>query len=515
MKKGFYSMAAGALCAVFLLAGCQPTPEVAAVVQKNDGSFEKAVSETAAAPYETPARYENELQGAGGVSIRFAADVETSGLAAYPVYSVRPAFFTQEQIDNVLDVLLDGGTLYENNTEQRSRDEIQRDIDYYTEELAACGDNPEFANIAETYKQFLKDLMIEYESASEQLDLKEANRKLEFNENDPQLVDFYGEREEVDFGDDGKAIRYVWTDEALRRAEADGNTCVTGVFWKELGGKTTKMQFVASNRAKGTANGLESNLYCELYGGGIPRVPTELTQEEAEKIARDALVQMKIDAVQVSAQREAVLDWEENEDGYQDPIDRGAASYTITFKHNVPDTVQRSISPAHLYVVEDDFAARVPNELITVRVTGDGIVGFSWNNPMEVAEVENKNTPLLPFEEVMRRMEEQVKNVTANLSMGDPESDRQRVQIDELVLSYLMTRKPNSTDEYYFIPVWDALGNVFYHYADDYPDNTSNHYIVDENRDRPEYNMDEFWGQQPVSLTTISAVDGSVIMRSW
>ncbi|CAK7071833.1 MAG: hypothetical protein DELT_03162 [Desulfovibrio sp.] len=112
-------------------------------------------------------------------------------------------------------------------------------------------------------------------------------------------------------------------------------------------------------------------------------------------------------------------------------------------------------------------------------------------------------------------MEEQVRNVTANLSMGDPESDGQRVQVDRLTLSYLMTRKPDSTDEYYFIPVWDAVGNIFYHYADDYPDNTSNHYVVDENRERAEYNMDELWGQQPVSLVTLNAIDGSVVKRSY
>ncbi|WP_066685888.1 DUF6034 family protein [Christensenella intestinihominis] len=512
MRKYLSIVCACILSAAFLLAGCQPTPEKRAVVQKNDGSFEKAVGETADTPYETPARYENELSGAAGVSIRFAADVEPSGLAAYPVYSVRPAPFTQEQVDSVLDVLLGGETLYENNTEQRSRDEIQRDIDYYTEELAACGDNPEFADAAATYKQWLKDFMVEYENAPEQVDLKEAERTLKFNENDLSLQAHYGEEQPTE--NEGET-RIALTEEGKRRAEADGNTCVTGVFWKELGGKTTKMQFVATNHMGELGNGMDSSLYCEPYESGIPQVPTSLTQEEAEKIARDALAQMEIDAVPVSTQREAVIDWEDNEDGTADPIDRGAACYAVTFRHNVPGTVQRSIFPANMHGEEEDFAAHVPNETIVVRVNGDGIVGFSWDNPMEVAEVENENTPLLPFEEVVQRMEEQVRNVTANLSMGDPESDGQRVQVDRLTLSYLMTRKPDSTDEYYFIPVWDAVGNIFYHYADDYPDNTSNHYVVDENRERAEYNMDELWGQQPVSLVTLNAIDGSVVKRSY
>lgn len=512
MKKRLNTICVCALCAAFLLAGCQATPEKRAVVQKNNGSFEKTAGETAGLPYEAPARYENELAGAAGVSIRFAADVEMPGLSAYPVYSVRPALFTQEQVDRVLDVLLEGETLYEDNTQQRSRDEIQHDIDYYTKELEACGDNPEFAAAAETYKQWLKDFMIEYENAPEQLDLKEAERTLKFNENDPNIVMFYGEQQPME--NEGE-YQTVLTEDGKKRAEAAGNACVTGVFWKEIGGMPTKMRFVASNHMTGMGNGLESNLYCEPYASGIPQVPASLTQEDAEKIAQDALEQMGIDAVLISAQRDVILDWEETEDGAFGFTDRGAACYTVTFKHNVPGTLQRGVSPANQYAEEYDFAARIPNETITVRVNSDGIVGFSWNNPMEVVAVENENTPLLPFEEVSQRMEEQIKNTTASLSMGDPESDGQRILVDRITLSYLMTRKPDNPDEYYFVPVWDACGNIFYHYPDDYPDNTSNHYVVDENRERAEYNMDEIWGQQPVSLVTLNAADGSVINRAY
>ena len=68
MKKRLNTICVCALCAAFLLAGCQATPEKRAVVQKNNGSFEKTAGETAGLPYEAPARYENELAGAAGVS---------------------------------------------------------------------------------------------------------------------------------------------------------------------------------------------------------------------------------------------------------------------------------------------------------------------------------------------------------------------------------------------------------------------------------------------------------------
>ena len=510
-KRRKIVLLAPALAALFVLTACQPTPEKQAVVQKNNGAFEDALNTAASAPYEAPARYESETEGGGGVSIRFAADVETPGFAAYPVYSVRPAAFTQEQVDNVLNVLLDGETLYENNTEQRSRDEIQYDIDYYTAELEACGGNPEFESSVETYKEWLKKFMVEYENAPEKLDLKEAERTLKFNEKDPNIQMYYGEEQP---GENEGEFQMVLTEEGKRRAEAEGNTCVTGVFWKEFGGKAVKMQFVAANYANGIYDRPESTMYCEAYTGGIPQVPTNLTQEEAEQAAKDILAQMKIDATLVSAEREIIIDWEDDDDGFGDPIDRGTACYTVTFKHNVPGTAQKDLSPANLYEEDENFAARIPNEKIVVRVNGDGVVSFSWNSPMEVSAVENESAPLMPFEQIAQRMEEQLKNVTANLSRGDPESDGQRVLADKLMLSYLMARKPDGADAYYFIPVWDVCGNVFYHYPDDYPANTSNHYVLDENRERADYNMDEIWGQQPVSLITLNAIDGSVIKRA-
>ena len=85
--------------------------------------------------------------------------------------------------------------------------------------------------------------MIEYENAPEQLDLKEAERTLKFNENDPNIVMFYGEQQPME--NEGE-YQTVLTEDGKKRAEAAGNACVTGVFWKEIGGMPTKMRFVLS-----------------------------------------------------------------------------------------------------------------------------------------------------------------------------------------------------------------------------------------------------------------------------
>ena len=70
---------------------------------------------------------------------------------------------------------------------------------------------------------------------------------------------------------------------------------------------------------------------------------------------------------------------------------------------------------------------------------------------MEVVAVENENTPLLPFEEVSQRMEEQIRNTTASFSMGDPESDGQCILVHRITLSYLITRKPDNPDRILFL----------------------------------------------------------------
>ncbi len=505
-----------ALCAAVALtagmAGCQPTPEKEAVVQKNTGAFENAVAVSTAGPYEAPARYESELTGADGVSIRFVADVELPALEKYPVYSARPVALTQEQVDNVLNVLLDGETLYENNTEQRSRDEIQRDIDYYTRELEACGDDPQFADSAATYRQWLKEFMIEYENAPETLDLKLAERTLQFNENDPEVLIYYAEAQS---GGVEEEVSPVLSEEGKQRAKADGNECVTGVFWKDFGGKSTKMQFYASNKGTGLFGRAESKLYYRPFAGEVETPSTDLTPEEAERQATELIKQMKIDAELVDVSRAANFEWIDNEDGTVDTIDKGTAHYEITFRHRVPDTVHKNVSAAHWMIEQDaSYIYPVPNERITVRIGENGVTGFSWGEPMEVVTLENENTPLLPFEQIAQRAEAQLKSLSAGVSfLSGGDSDSQRIEVDRFTLSYLMTRKENATDEYHFIPVWDVCGNVFYHYPDDYPDSTSNHFVLDENRERAEYVIDEQNDNTPISLVTINAIDGSVIER--
>lgn len=506
MKKGLGICAALMLCAG--LVGCQPTPDKQAVVQKNAGAFESAVAASATEPFEAPAHYESEIMGAEGITIRFDADVELPDLERYPVYSVRPTAFTQKQVDDVLNVLLDGATLYENNTEQRSRDEIQRDIDYYTPELEACADDPAFADSAASYREMLKDLMIEYENAPETLNLKEAERTLQFNENDFELAIAYGERQPTE--KEGE-FQVVLTEEGKKRAQAAGNECVTGVFWKDVGGKPTKMRFYAANRVSPSMDRVDSTMLFEEYAG-LPFRVTDLTQEKAEQIAAEALARMNIDAELVFAQRHAVYDWSENGDGTSDPIDLGTGYYMLTFKRRMPGTTQKHLAVAHEYgdYSQESFSPPLPAESITLTIDGNGISSFMWTDPMEVSVVENENMPLLPFEQAAERLEGQIKNVTAGIGRADTDSDAQRVVVDRLVLSYMMAQKPDSADEYYFIPVWDACGDVRFHYPEDYPDGTSNHYILDENRERGDQGQLD---GPPVSLVTINAIDGSAIKR--
>jgi hypothetical protein len=136
------------LMAALVLSACQPTPEKAAVVGKNDGKLEKKLQQTqppeaTTVPYEVPERLDMEIEGLPeGYSIIFNAGVEIPDQDTWPVYTVEPAAITQEQADAIRTALIGEAVLYKPG-EYRSREEIQHSIDYYEEELAGSEGYPE------------------------------------------------------------------------------------------------------------------------------------------------------------------------------------------------------------------------------------------------------------------------------------------------------------------------------------------------------------------------------------
>jgi hypothetical protein len=207
---------------------CQPTPEEKIIVSKGDGKLEDIIAgepapmETAL-NYQVPERLEYDLVGSDDFKVQVKADVTMPDAKTYPVMSAKPDTITQQQADLIVTALLKGKTLYKPTMEQ-DKSQIQARIDYYNRELEFSTTKEE----KEVYQGFFTDLMEDYEKAPDSIPMESANTKLVFNKDLPQLTDRYGTEEEAMLNGE-PVTRYVWTEEALHKAEADGWKGIYGV----------------------------------------------------------------------------------------------------------------------------------------------------------------------------------------------------------------------------------------------------------------------------------------------
>lgn len=503
MKK---TMSARTLACILLIlfavsiSACQPTPEKPAVVGKNDGKLEQKLEqkpppEATAEPYEAPERIDMELEGLPeGYRVVFSADVEMPDQNTWPVYTVEPAAITQEQADAIRTALIGDTVLYKPG-EYRSREEIQRSIDIYERELANSKGYPELIG---SYQKILKDLYAEYERTPENIVLEKADTNFAFME-DRLMPELYGGKE-VETEDGG--FRYVWTDEARSRAIQAGCESIYGVCWTEDG---RKMEFSAGN------GDVFSGLSFGAAEGNLKNNPgVTYTLEEAEARGEALLKAIGLDFVLVAAETQPNV--EENEQGGF--VEDGMKWHALMYRRNIEGALQDDITSWVDQDVGEDFRPPVRSEKITITFDDYGVNMFSWGGPLRLAAQDNANVGLMPFEEALSRIEQQLKSQTIWKSYDDSEAkwiDERRVEINKVSLSYLQVAKKDSINSYYLIPVWNVCGDMYYHYKSDYPTGQSDTYILDENFERNVWRSR--YDKKDYSIATINAIDGSVVER--
>lgn len=130
-------------------------------------------------------------------------------------------------------------------------------------------------------------------------------------------------------------------------------------------------------------------------------------------------------------------------------------------------------------------------ELITLVIHEDKVVGFTWQDPYEIGGVLQDTVKLLPFEQIMN-----IFGAIAPLSVQHTENDTGRESeanngmcINEIRLGYMPVLQKDNPNQWELRPVWDFVGWRI---------------LPRETYDWPCY-----------SLMTIDAIDGTVIDRSY
>jgi hypothetical protein len=476
MKKSFKAVIV-LLLVISLLAGCQQTPDNPIVIEKdNDGWQDYAASEESIPPTDVPSKYTADLS-LDRLDVTIDANVEIPEESIFPIYLVRQRLFTQEDADRIMSVLLGDAELYA-ETNVRTKEFLQQSIDSYAKQLQdeVSDDSREF------YQEQIKALMAEQESAPDNSTLTPASRTLEFIPTD-DLLGSYGEET-----DDAPL---AWTEEAKHRAEADGNTAITGISFLPAG----KMRLSILNN---TETGSSVRF---LFANDEDLVNTEtlasFSEDEAKQRARAYLKEMGVEEADV-------LDCsaEKNEDGK-------VSSYAVSLCSHISGTEQKDITPASVYdaIYEQQTAPSVKQENIIFELSDAGIIGFTWSDPYETIEKSSNNMKLLSFEDIEQMIESLLPMKTLWAYPGEEQDENiigRKLTIDKISLSYMQVRKKSDMQSRYYIPVWDVIGSMTYQYSDTY-DPSGGGFVVDKNGERI--------GFEDCSVLTINAIDGTVIDR--
>ena len=390
------------LMCVFLVA-CQPTPEKEIVENKTQSNFDEKISQQTSNPQtlNVPENISEQVYiKEGSYSIIIDANVEELTLANYPVYSIVPSDFLQNDVDMIISYFFGDSTLYAEEyvlTKSMIEDRIVQ-IKADLQKIA-----PEDIDDIEASNQALEKLLAQYDSAPETVTRTEITSKLTIpNDVDYKTLDAF-----VDAG-------YT----SLSRINISN--------WSPFQTLSITIDETRYFLANGT-----------LYGETA--VGQNMTLEEAKKKAVDALHDIGINdmtAVRV-------------ETGMTE--DQSKQGYVVTFKRSI-----EGVGVAHNEItsnaVSADMAAKWPSDKITIRLDDEGISAFSWSYKGEIKEELSSNVELINFSGAMEIARQQLKNKYAWLDQSD---GMQTVKVEKIVLEYTCGQQKNNPGTYLLIPAWN------------------------------------------------------------
>ena len=113
--------------------------------------------------------------------------------------------------------------------------------------------------------------------------------------------------------------------------------------------------------------------------------------------------------------------------------------------------------------ISDEYRNPWTPEYIWMDIDDTGILSFRWQNPVEIVEVENKNVPVLTFEQAQKKFEEKMQLVLVNTKFFDEaasseKTDSHEININKVVLGNQFVPVKDVPNEYRLMPCWIFFG---------------------------------------------------------
>ena len=401
---------------LFVLSGCQEAPKEEAIVNKNRGVLEEAIQgegEAGENKEEVPKEVQDEFPvGQNGITVQVDAQVEAVE-GKLPIVRVAPREITSEDLKKWGNVLFEGKTLYEPET-QKSKAEIEEEILWRRqklndkEALMEMGNTEEEIEAYQTiYEEQIQALEAEYEAAPDVVERKETD----WNFHSMEYYNIF-----TLTNPEGEDVQNL---DKTKRFEAVADT--------DQGYEAT---LSASNRNEKDYS--LHNLWF-YYLNDLEEVPyKDISEEEAIQMA---------DAVREDL---GLTDWKLQEVNKDETSQR--SRFVLRYGRVYEEVAALLGGDAELKS-EDVYASNFPYETLDVHIINGVLGNVELNSPMEVVAVENEDVSVISFDKAYELFKSQMETRFAKVRGME-------FLVDDIRQGLFRIKIKDEEGEYYMVPAW-------------------------------------------------------------
>ncbi len=522
-----------ALCAAVALAagmaGCQPTPERQAVVNKSGGipsdalvtqgtQAEEGTSYLDAAEYEVSEHWKEDVVKSDYFIVNADVDVKKPKVAALPVQKLTQRELSQEETDKMIAYFAGEDAEFYEFPRPLSKADFEQDILRLKESLAQVeaggdGESPE------SIRSYIAEAERKYAAAPENPEWKKADTKYTFTR------DWETGEPKTETGENfiSIAIPDGAGGMAMISAQRPGASARAGTNFYYSDSAYTNESSIAWTEKSIAEQEAEIEYYEEPYRSEATedlrkqreRYETQKALFAQSMVDLDAMKQkavgvlsdLGITGVQITMCEQALYRAETEEWGslnyeYKEP-DKPGACYVEFRRENggVPCEAQRGGSWGPGMTMEGMYSSPFYPEQGSILFDETGkIRSFSWNSCMQVTEQVAADSKLISFEEAKNRAIDHLYwNNTYYLGKGETlESMKMKMRYEaeevKLIMTYINVM--NEPDKVMAVPAW-------YFRMQGYVTYTDPEYVAPGGERETRYNEDEM---------IINALDGSPVL---
>lgn len=473
MKKKQIGMALCTLLVVSMSFGCQKTPDMEYVANKEGHSTlvadnaaadsgisisqQLAIPESVQEKGETLNRY---------TSIEIDAEVGVPNQTSVPIYTMSPLDISEDWMEYTAGIFFDGGDIHskEFGVDMRTKDDIYEEIETLNAQLAFYqSDEFDENEYMATREELISDC--EMRLSSLQYELANAPEEAVYDEvPDYSFVEHQSDVKQFD--DDMNMVNADYYYDACSIVGIHDGKQYEMAVARDEGTSFISVTSIEDETMiiDGQEVFLQEGNYIVSGSAGC-----KYSYEEASQMANEFLEEMGFSDLKVREGKK--LDAYFNMDSRYGEV--GYDLYCYRTYNDMSDEYLKSYSDNSEVEIEYDDAGRngidsymkyneekqiienyaVNREYAVIRITDSGIISAQIVNPMEEVEIQAENVNLLSFDQVVMQGLEEIEIQFAEKGTSDYDSVNLKIQSIELNYAYM--RAPNSANEYTLIPVWD------------------------------------------------------------